>query len=135
MKQSILFTLIYSTILLFGACSSSKESTDEKGNDVYVFDEVPLNDSDNTQTKTDEFNYNFFVQIGAFTTRTTAKEFTEKSKQILNEEFEVVYNEETELYAVRLKNIFGSRVEAETVRNQIRQNEDYADAWIVQKLK
>ena len=135
MKKLLFLLFIILIAIFFGACSSSKESTNESGNDVYVFDEVPLDNSDNSKNITYEFNYNFFVQIGAFTTRTTAKEFAEKSTQILNEELEVVYNDETELYAVRLKNRFGSRVEAENVRDRIRLNKDYADSWIVKKLK
>jgi PBP1b-binding outer membrane lipoprotein LpoB len=130
------FTLIV-LLYLFVSCSSSKQNNDEKSddNDVYVFDEVPLDDSNNTQTTPEELNYNFFVQIGAFTTRTSAQDFAEKSTNFLNDELEVKYNDKTELYAVRLNKMFNSRNEAEKIRNELRQNDRFKDAWIVRERK
>jgi len=127
-------------VLLFlsVSCSSSKQTTDEEGsdNDVYVFDEVPLDDeSDNTQKPSEELNYNFFVQIGAFTTRTSAQDFAEKSTNFLNDELEIKYNDKTELYAVRLKKMFSSRTEAEKIRDELRQNDKFKDAWIAKERK
>jgi len=126
-------------VLLFLAvsCSSSKQNTDDEGgdDDVYVFDEVPLDDSNNTQNAPEELNYNFFVQIGAFTTRTSAQDFLENSTNLLNDELEIKYNDKTELYAVRLKKMFSSRTEAEKIRNEIRQNDKFKDAWIAKERK
>ncbi len=126
-------------VLLFlsVSCSSSKQNTDEESgdDDVYIFDEVPLDDSNNTQNAPEELNYNFFVQIGAFTTRTSAQDFLENSTNLLNEELEVKYNDKTELYAVRLKEMFNSRTEAEKIRNKIRQSDRFKDAWIVRERR
>ncbi len=126
-------------VLLFlsVSCSSSKQNTDEESgdDDVYIFDEVPLDDSNNTQNAPEELNYNFFVQIGAFTTRTSAQDFAEKSTNFLNDELEIKYNDKTELYAVRLKEMFNSRTEAEKIRNKIRQSDRFKDAWIVRERR
>jgi len=124
-------------IFLSVSCSSSKQNTDgdSDANDDYVFDEVPLDDSNNTQNTPEEINYNFFVQIGAFTTRTSAQDFAEESTKYLNDELEVKYNDKTQLYAVRLNKLFNSRTGAEKIRNELRQNDRFKDAWIVRERK
>jgi len=130
------FTL--GVLILFSfSCSTSKQNKDEKSgdNDVYVFDEVPLDDSNNTQITPEELNYIFFVQIGAFTTKTRAQDFAGKSTNILNDELEVKYNDRTELYTVRLKKMFQSRIEAEKIRNELRQDDRFKDAWIAKERK
>ena len=134
----ILKFFTFGVLILFSfSCSTSKQNNDEKSgdNDVYVFDEVPLDDSNNTQITPEELNYIFFVQIGAFTTKTRAQDFAGKSTNFLNDELEVKYNDRTGLYTVRLKKMFQSRIEAEKVRNELRQDDRFKDAWIAKERK
>jgi len=132
--KSLLFVTFFA--ILLGACSSSKDSTDKNNNDeegVYVFDEVPASDSFQIDNAEDELNYNFFVQIGAFTTKISAEDFAEEGVHTLNKELEIKYNSISNLYTVRLKDFFNSRIEAEKIRNEMWQNDKFKDAWIVKE--
>lgn len=124
-------------LLLSVSCSSSKQNTDEENDDngVYVFDEVPFGDSFQIDNEENNLDYNFFVQIGAFTTKANAEEFAEESATTLNKELEIKYNSISNLYAVRLKELFNSRNEAEKIRNELWQDDKYKDAWLVKERK
>jgi len=131
----LLFTII--TIFL-GACSSSKDSSDKDNNDdegVYIFDDVPTGDSFQNDNAENDLNYNFFVQIGAFTTKISAEDFEAEAVNTLNKELIVKYSSITNLYTVRLKEFFNSRIEAEKIRNELWQDDKFKDAWIVKEPK
>jgi cell division protein FtsN len=133
---AILF-FIFITIFL-GACSSSKDTTDKNNNDkegVYVFDEVPASDSIQIDNAENDLNFNYFVQIGAFTTKASAEEFAAESVNTLNKELDIKYNNISNLYTVRLKELFNSRIEAEKKRNELWQDDKFKDAWIVKEYK
>jgi hypothetical protein len=133
--RSLLFTT-FITIFL-GACSSSKDTADNNNDNegVYVFDEVPSSDSFQFDNAENDLNFNFFVQIGAFTTKASAEEFAEESENTLNKEFEIKYSSNSNLYTVRLKELFSSRIEAEKKRNELWQDDKFKDAWIVKEHK
>jgi len=124
-------------ILLSVSCSSSKQNTDEESGDngVYIFDEVPSGDSFQIDNEEYDLNFNFFVQIGAFSTMKSAKDFTEVSADSLNKELEIKYNSISNLYTVRLVELFNSRIEAEKIRNELWQDDKIKDAWIVKEYK
>ena len=124
-------------LLLSVSCSSSKQNTDEESdvNGVYVFDDVPSGDSFQINNEENDLNFNFFVQIGAFTTKASAEEFAEESVNTLNIELEIIYSSISNLYTVRLKELFNSRSEAEKKRNELWQDDKFKDAWIVKESK
>ncbi len=124
-------------LLLSVCCSSSKQNTDEESDDsgVYVFDEVPSSDSFQIDNEEYDLNFNFFVQIGAFSTMKSAEDFTEVSADSLNKELEIKYNRISNLYTVRLVELFNSRIEAEKIRNELWQDDKFKDAWIVKEYK
>ncbi len=124
-------------LLLSVSCSSSKQNTDEESdaNGVYVFDDVPSGDSFQIHNEENDLNFNFFVQIGAFTTKASAEEFAEESENTLNKELEIKYSSNSNLYTVRLKELFNSRSEAEKKRNELWQDDKFKDAWIVKESK
>ena len=130
----LLFTFI---IIFLGACSSSKETTDNNNDEEgdYVFDEVPASDSFHIDNAEKELNYNYFVQIGAFTTKASAENFVEGSTNTLNEELQIKYSSISNMYTVRLKELFSSRIEAEKKRNELWQDDKFKDAWIVKEHK
>jgi len=134
----ILKFFIFGVLVLFSvSCSSSKQNTngDSGDKDVYIFDEVPASDSFQVNNTEDDLNYNFFVQIGAFTTRISAEDFAKEGVHTLNKELEVKYNSFSNLYTVRLKEFFKSRIEAEKIRNELWQDDKFKDAWIVKEQK
>jgi hypothetical protein len=124
-------------LLLSVSCSSSKQNTDEESdvNGVYVFDDVPSGDSFQINNEENDLNFNFFVQIGAYTTKASAEEFAEESVNTLNIELEIIYSSISNLYTVRLKELFNSRSEAEKKRNELWQDDKFKDAWIVKESK
>ena len=130
----LLFTFI---IIFLGACSSSKDTTDKNNDEEgdYVFDEVPASDSFQIDNTEKELNYNYFVQIGAFTTKASAENFVEGSTNTLNEELQIKYSSISNMYTVRLKELFSSRIEAEKKRNELWQDDKFKDAWIVKEHK
>lgn len=130
----LLFTFI---IIFLGACSSSKDTTDKNNDEEgdYVFDEVPASDSFQIDNTEKELNYNYFVQIGAFTTKASAENFVEGSTNTLNEELQIKYSSISNMYTVRLKELFSSRIEAEKKRNELWQDDKFKDAWIVKENK
>jgi hypothetical protein len=135
--RSLLFTT-FITIFL-GACSSSKDTTDKNNNNdnegVYVFDEVPASDSYQIDNEEKDLYFNYFVQIGAFTTKSSAEDFVDGGASTLHEELEIKYSSISNMYTVRLKELFSSRIEAEKKRNEVWQDDKFKDAWIVKEHK
>ena len=128
------------SLLLFSACSSSEETTssDENsdGDEVYVFDAIPENNTNKEKENiANEMQYVYMIQIGAFASKLNAEDFTEKSELKLGEKLDVTFNDQDNLYVVRYRRIFDSRDEAEKIRNELWQTENFRDAWIIQKPK
>jgi hypothetical protein len=135
---NFLLSVILSSIILQSCSSSEKtikkeeEKTDEE---IYVFDEVPAD----TVKDIEEPVYNvpsmtgtyYKIQIGAFSSKEKADEFALESREKLQEELDVSYSEEVNLFVIQLKPSYKSKEEAEKVRNQLWQIEEYKDAWIV----
>ncbi len=121
--------------LISVSCSSSKQNTNEESDDngVYVFDEVPASDSFPIDNAENDLNINYFVQIGAFTTKASAEDFVDGSANTLNEELVIKYNSISNVYTVRLKELFINRIEAEKKRNELWQDDKFKDAWIVKE--
>ena len=137
----IFFSL--AVILLLPSCSSkevTKEDTPKKDT-VYVFDQAPQETPKKVQTpdvnqqtpiETQKVTgTHYFVQIGAFSTKDKAESFSAAAKQKLNHDMTIKLNEEKQLYVVQLTPPFTSRTEAEKVRDNIKQIQEYSDAWIV----
>jgi hypothetical protein len=126
------FTL--GVLLLFSvSCSSSKQNTDEdsSNNDVYVFDEVPVDDSQPSDIlPAKEIERNFVIQIGAFSSKQNADKFAEESKIILSEDVNVEFNERINLYVVTLSRIFNSRIAAVNRRDELWRYKEFSDAWL-----
>ena len=124
---SVLFILT----LLIG-CTASQDSTGE--DKIYVFDDIP---KENTieAPKTGEYpNLNqtyYVVQIGAFTTKEKAESFAEMSKSKIKNEIDITYSDPVKLYVVQITPFYKSKKEAELVRDEIKLNPEFNDAWIV----
>lgn len=130
--KNILIVILVSIII--AGCSSTTETTEEKSNDVYVFDEVK---SDSTFELTDPMQYPslgvtyYVVQIGAFTTKDRAENFMADSKNRINHSLNIAYSKEVNLYVVQLSTAYTSKTDAEKIRNEIWKMNDFKDAWIL----
>jgi hypothetical protein len=123
--------LIFS--LLFTFCSSSKETEkeSEKEDEIYIFDEVPPEDSYTFEKQVNNVTFLYKIQIGAFSKRERAELFAEKSRKYLNRGIIVNFNGEVNLFVVQLEELFNSKIEAERIRANLWQMEEYNDAWII----
>ena len=129
--------IFFFTLLIFGYlftfCSSSKETGEEneKEDEIYIFDEVPSEDSYTFEKPVSNVTFLYKIQIGAFSTRERAELFSEKSRRELNRGIGISYNDDVNLFVVQLEEKFSSEIEAERVRANLWQMEDYNDAWII----
>lgn len=136
-RFSIFFSSIFLSLILY-SCSSSEETTNKNTGDdgVYVFDEIPDNSKVDKKDNTfKEMRYVYLIQIGAFVSKLNAEDFTAKSEQLLGEKLDVTFDESDKLYIVRYRRAFNSRNEAEKIRNELWQTEQFKDAWIIEKPK
>jgi cell division protein FtsN len=136
--MKIIAGLIFSfaVLLLFPSCASKEVTKDNtpKKDSVYVFDQVtpdtvkqiepPVVSQPTTST-------GYVIQIGAFSTRDKAESFSDIAKKKLNYDITIKYNDMIKLFLVQLNPTYNSHAEAEKVRDEVRQNQDYHDAWIV----
>jgi cell division protein FtsN len=148
MKKLAGIILSLAVIMLIPSCSSkevAKENTPKKDS-TYVFDQAPPENVKKVQppveiqtpaeTQTTVENQTnkgarYFVQIGAFSTRDAAETFSSAAKQKLNRDATIRFNQDAKLYVVQLDPPFMTRIEAEKVRDDIKQVKEYSDAWIV----
>jgi len=137
MRNSSIININYRHIsffifLFFSSCSSSEEigKGKEKEDEIYIFDEVPPEDSYKFEKPVNNAKLHFVIQIGAFSTRERAELFAESSRRDLNRGIAVIYNDDVNLFVVRLEEIFSSKIKAERVRANLWQIEEYNDAWI-----
>ena len=139
---SSLSTLILFSLLL-SACSSTQQTTQTKTepkDSLYVFDKVPVDttkpvilskeaapaeESQNIQTPY------YLVQIGAFTSKDRAQEFVDKTQSLLNQQVKITLNPDINLFVVRLAKIYTTHDNAEKVKDNLRQQEAFKDAWVV----
>ena len=126
------FTLLIFSFL-FTFCSSTKETgkENEKEDEIYIFDEGPPEDSYTFEKPVSNVTFLYKIQIGAFSTRERAELFSEKSRRELNRGIGISYNDDVNLFVVQLDEKFNSEIEAERVRANLWQMEDYNDAWII----
>lgn len=122
-------------LLSYAGCSSSQQtqSTESTEDSLYVFETVP----DTSSGDIPVLNYPdmgatyYVVQIGAFTTRDRAEKFAEESKTDLPYNVKISFSKQNNLYVVQLQDYYMTRSEAEKVRDNLRQNEKFGDAWIL----
>ncbi len=146
---SSLSTLILFSLLL-SACSSTQQTTQSKTepkDSLYVFDKVPVDttkpvilskeaapaeESQNIQNIQTPY---YLVQIGAFTTKDRAQEFVDKTQSLLNQQVKITLNPDINLFVVRLAKIYTTHDDAEKVKDDLRQQEAFKDAWVVTVAK
>ncbi len=132
MKSIIISVIIIFIGTFFICCTTSQQSSGE--DQVYVFDDIPKENTIDAP-KTGEYpNLNqtyYVVQIGAFTTKEKAESFSEMSKTKLKNNISITYSDAVKLYVVQITPFYKAKKEAELVRDEIRINPEFSDAWIV----
>ena len=138
--------------LLFQACSSmqqtsgrdeQKNSSSEKKDSLYVFDEAPAPVKDTVknaglQPKKELQNTgvtSYLIQIGAYTSKERADEFADLSRKKIQDEITISFKSDVNLYVVQLAEHFTSHEEAEKERNILWKIPEFKDAWIVSEQK
>lgn len=125
-------TFLLVIMFIFSSCTPSEETT--KKEEVYIFDEVPVENTITPPTTgeypTLEDSY-YVVQIGAFTTKDRAENFADMSRKKLLNEVSISYSDRVNLYVVQIVPFYKSRQEAEIVRDNIKQIPEFSDAWII----
>lgn len=133
MKLNVVLIIFLSGVLLT-SCSPSEETTRTDKEEVYVFDEVPeeriIIPPQTGEYPVLEETY-YVVQIGAFTTKDRAESFAELSRKKILNELSINYSDKVNLYVVQITPFYKSRQEAEIVRDNLKQMEDFNDAWII----
>jgi len=132
-NRHISFFILLFFSMFFISCSSSEEigKENEKEDEIYIFDEVPPEDSYKFEKTGNNVKLHYVIQIGAFSTRERAEIFAEKSRRDLNRGIAIIYNDDVNLFVVRLEEMFNTKIEAERVRANLWQMEEYNDAWII----
>jgi hypothetical protein len=142
MKKTLYSFLPLLLIFILSSCSSSEQTTvktETPGEDsVYIFDEVPQDSTPVIPAEDPAVNTPstyYIVQIGAFTTKEKAEAFAETSKEKINRELIIIYSNSVNLFVVQLTELFSTRAEAESVRNELWKMPDFKDAWILTATK
>jgi len=121
------------TSWIVNSCSPFEETQVKKQevDSLYIFDEIPPEDSFKFETPVQESVDVFVVQIGAFSNLESAKEFAEQSRVTLKKDIKVEFNDKKNLYVVWIHPPFQEKSAAESFRNDLRNYEEFKDAWIV----
>lgn len=130
-----LFLLFPLTIFLLTGCSGSEETMEEEKieepkEEIYVFDEVPEDNTENQPTKEIKYQTMYAVQIGAFTTLDAAQEFEQLSKKSITHGLKTEFSDSVGLFIVYV-NPFSDRKEAEKLRNELWKKKEFADAFVL----
>lgn len=138
MVKFIVIALALSLALI--SCSSSSqtaESSDEAKQEIYVFDDVDVSNSEidssskvEEKTETIKNSDVFVVQVGAFTTKERAEEFVALKQSETNYPMSISFSSVVNLFVVQLPK-FKSRAEAEQVRNELWATKKFEDAFIL----
>jgi cell division protein FtsN len=128
--------LIFSlaVIILFSSCSSKEVTKDEtpKKDSTYVFDQVPVDTVKHQEVpKVEPMGTRYTVQMGAFTTQEKADAFTAAAKKKLNHEMTIKFSSEVNLFVVQITPPYATKMEADKERDNIKQFQEYKDAWTV----
>ncbi|MFA7288407.1 MAG: SPOR domain-containing protein [Melioribacteraceae bacterium] len=129
--------IITLALIFITACSANKEVSQNSEKDVYVFDSqtatetIPENPQ-KTEIKEQipNIDYNYIVQVGAFTTRDRAEQFVKENKSKISYELLISFSQSVNLFVVQLPPL-DSREKAESVRNEIWNLPPFNDAFIL----
>lgn len=118
---------------MFTFCSAPQQT--QKENDVYVFDI-----DTKTETKKEEIKpiiqeeYEYIVQIGAFSTKDKAEKYVSENKQFIYWDYKIFYSNQVGLFVIQLNPVTDRSV-AEAIRDRCWNEGKLKDAFIITQLK
>ncbi len=136
--------LILLLLVHFIGCSSSTESTkdnsQDNGQEIYVFDDVVNDDTlansndsiDITSPAQIDSTSGFIVQVGAFSTKDKAEKFVNLNQSKIEWQMKISFSNSVDLFVVQLP-VFSSRLKAETVRDKLWKMKEFNDAFVLNK--
>lgn len=132
-KNLIVFPFVSIAAIILSSCSSSQETQVKKAetDSVYVFDEIPPEETFKLESPVQQTVDIYVVQIGAFSNLERAKDFAEQSRAILNKDIKVEFNEKNNLYVVWIHPPYELKSLAESYRDELWNYEEFKSAWIV----
>lgn len=156
---TIILSLFIVSCSIFKGSEKDENITDEKVEDVYVFDEVT--DTKNEQEDTKELNEKvdsllvdnaekakqntndvdeelsktydgdvFYLQLGAFTTLERAEQFKNKVDSKVPFKLSIIFNTKNSLYTVR-SSPFSTKQEVQEIKDEFWKKNMFLDAFIV----
>ena len=139
MKINFCITIFFCIALcILNSCASSSNEIKTKKkviDSTYVFDEVPPENIYTFEAEEKSPDTFYIIQIGAFSTLERAQEFSELSREKLKKDIKVEYKENKKLYVVQIYPYFNDKKKAELYRRDLRNYDEYKDAWIVTETK
>jgi cell division septation protein DedD len=107
-------------IILFTFCSAPQQT--QKENDVYVFDVDTSTDVKKEEIKIEKpieikEEYEYIVQIGAFSSKEKAETYVRENKQYIYWDYKIFYSNPVGLFVIQL-NPLNNRVDAEKIRDK-----------------
>ena len=130
---SILLISVTGCILTSCSTTSKEIKVQEKQSEdtSYVFDKVPPEDIYQIEQPEKPKVSNYIIQIGAFSSLESAKEFADFSRTKLKKDIKVEFKENKKLYVVQIFPPYNDKKQAELYRNQLQSFAEYKDAWII----
>lgn len=129
--------IIIFALILITACSANKEVSQNEEQDVYVFDSQTTADTIpsfpkeiETESQVPNINYEYIVQVGAFTTKDRAEQFVKENKSKIPYELIISFSQSVNLFVVQIPAV-DSRENAESLRNEIWNLPPFKDAFIL----
>lgn len=136
--------LLVFSLFLF-ACSASEDIQEQSDADdnVYVFDDAQTK-PDTNETVTFELPppveevqepeqptivYDYYVQVGAFSTKDRADKFISKAQKLTSEPLNVFYDNEKKYFLVQT-NLLSERAPADILLKELLKQEEFKDAFI-----
>ncbi len=160
MKKFFIVSINLITVFLTACTSSEQTQTDQKKQEIYVFDDVEkidtlqnrtneqvqdsisisepsqkdsvININISTDTLSNSVKQEYIVQVGAFSTRERAEQFIQENKVKSKYELILSFSEKVHLHVVQL-NPFPTKEEAEAARNELWEIPIFKGAFIITK--
>ncbi|MBN2572607.1 MAG: SPOR domain-containing protein [Ignavibacteriales bacterium] len=154
---NVIFIVLF--LLFCFACAPTEETTEQQYEDktqvdnkdtqtdeIYIFEDTEEEEPVVVKPKEEEYTFDdqdvsndnqnvtavksFYVQLGAFSKEDGAKVYVEVNQNYANTPLNVIYDQAKGLYLVR-SNPFTTREEAEKLKNELKKQERFKDAFLV----
>jgi len=130
--RNLLLLLLLSFLIYACSASSAKEEGEA---DVYVFDDVTTINTPKVEepiqevVKENEIQYDYIVQLGAFTTKDRADKFVSENRDKCKYPMMIIFDSALNYHLVQLP-VFQEREEADRVLRDLMVSDVFKDAFV-----